>query len=67
MTDGEGYPTNLIEFEKRFGTDDACRVHYFLPVIEEIFANPPSAEYLAYLKSSQGASCNAAARSSSNS
>ena len=26
-------------------------MHYFLPVIEEILANPPAAEYLAYLKS----------------
>ena len=26
-------------------------MHYFLPVIEEILANPPTAEYLAYLKS----------------
>jgi transposase-like protein len=25
MTDGEGYPTTMLEFEKRFGTDDACR------------------------------------------
>jgi hypothetical protein len=26
-------------------------MHYFMPVIEEILANPPDAEYLAYLKS----------------
>jgi hypothetical protein len=26
-------------------------MHYFMPVIEEILANPPGAEYLAYLKS----------------
>jgi hypothetical protein len=26
-------------------------MHYFMPVIEEILADPPSAEYLAYLKS----------------
>jgi len=26
-------------------------MHYFLPVIEEILANPPAPEYLAYLKS----------------
>jgi hypothetical protein len=26
-------------------------MHYFMPVIEEILANPPAAEYLAYLKS----------------
>jgi len=26
-------------------------LHYFLPVIEEIMANPPTPEYLAYLKS----------------
>jgi hypothetical protein len=26
-------------------------MHYFLPVIEEILANPPASEYLAYLKS----------------
>ncbi len=26
-------------------------MHYFLPVIEEILANPPATEYLAYLKS----------------
>jgi hypothetical protein len=26
-------------------------MHYFLPVIEEILANPPAAEYLAYLQS----------------
>jgi len=26
-------------------------MHYFMPVIEEILANPPAADYLAYLKS----------------
>jgi hypothetical protein len=26
-------------------------MHYFMPVIEEILANPPRAEYIAYLKS----------------
>lgn len=26
-------------------------MHYFLPVIEEVLANPPAADYLAYLKS----------------
>jgi hypothetical protein len=26
-------------------------MHYFMPVMEEILANPPGAEYLAYLKS----------------
>ena len=26
-------------------------MHYFVPVIEEILANPPAAEYLDYLKS----------------
>jgi hypothetical protein len=26
-------------------------MHYFLPVIEEILAHPPAAEYLAFLKS----------------
>jgi hypothetical protein len=26
-------------------------IHYFMPVIEEILANPPDAAYIAYLKS----------------
>jgi hypothetical protein len=26
-------------------------MHYFMPVIEEILANPPAPEYLAYIKS----------------
>jgi hypothetical protein len=26
-------------------------LHYFLPVIDELLANPPATEYLAYLKS----------------
>ncbi|HAP43591.1 MAG TPA: IS1595 family transposase, partial [Spirochaetaceae bacterium] len=37
---GDDFPTNLIEFEKRFGTEEQCRDHLYRSKFNQGFLCP---------------------------